>query len=88
MNLPTMRNPRRTQRDLPTTDQSLTDSNRKEEIRFPNIVVIEEIYHVSLEVIGIECPAAKWNGDPKLMLFITLAVQGNESQVVGVGELQ
>jgi hypothetical protein len=41
--------------------------------------VIEEIYDIGLKVVGVKSPAAKWDGDSELMLFIALAVQRNES---------
>ena len=88
MNLAPVGNERRTQREFPTPDQCLRNSDGKEEIGFPDIVVIEVIHHVGLEVVGIERPSTKGDGNSKLMLFIPLAVQRYESQIVGVDEFQ
>src|ERR1700722_5056900 len=88
MNLGPMRDARRTQCEFPTTNHGLADGDRKEQIRLPNIVVVEEIHHVGPEIVGVESPTAIRNGDAKLMFFIAFAVQGDKSQIAGLSKIE
>ena len=88
MKLAAMRDARRAQRELPAANHGLVDRDGEEEIRFADVVVVEEIYDVGAEGVGVEHPSAIRDGDAELMLFVALAVQRNESQIVGVGKLQ
>ena len=66
INLATIAEARRSQGQLPPVDPRALNRDRKENVGVIQIVVIEEI--VCEEIVGIECPPAKRNGDPKLYL--------------------
>ena len=88
MNLAAMGDARRAQRGFPSADHGLANGDGKKEIGFADIVVVEEIHDVGAEVIGVEDPSAKGDGHAELMLFVALAVERNESQIVGIGKMQ
>ena len=79
MDLAVMRDARRTQSELPTTNYSFGDGDGKKQIRFANIIVIEKIRHVRSEVIGVQGPATVRDGNSELMFFVALAMQRDES---------
>src|SRR5215469_916659 len=82
MKLTTMCNPGRTQGYFPTTYQGLAYRDRKEEIRFADVIVVKEIDCPGAEVIGINDPRPERYRDPELVFFIKLPMKRNESQIV------
>ncbi len=50
--------------------------------------MVEEIYDIGAEGVGVENPSAIGDGHAELMFLVALAVEGNEPEVVRVGELQ
>lgn len=48
--------------------------------------MVEKIYHVRAEVIGVNNPSVEGDGDAELMLFVAFSVKRNESQIVRIGE--
>ena len=83
-----MSDARRAQSCLPSADDGLGDGDGKEKVGLANVVVIEEIGSVGAEVVGVEDPPAKWDGDSELMFFVSLAVEFDKSEIVGGGKLQ
>ena len=65
----------------------MANRDRKEKIGFADVVVVEEIYDVGAEVVSVENPAMEGDGYAELMFFIALAVELDESEVVGVCKL-
>src|SRR5215469_6006230 len=88
MKLTTMCNPGRTQGCFPTTDQGLAYRDRKEEIRFSDVVVVKEIDCSGAEVIGINNPSPERYRDTELVFFIEFAMERNEPQIVSLRKLQ
>ena len=88
MNLRALCNSRGTQSGFPASNGGASDGDRKEQIRLTNVVVIEEICDGGAEGISVEGPPAVRDGNAKLVLFVALAVQGNESRIVGPGKLK
>src|SRR5579872_8822 len=88
MKLATVGDAGRAQRDLPSADSRILNGEREKEIGLADVVVIEKIGCVGAEGVGIENPSAPGNVDAELRFFVTLAVERDESEVVGIGELQ
>ena len=88
MNLSAMGDARRAQSKFPAPDHGLGDGDGEEEVGFSDAVVIEEIGDVGSEVVSVESPSAKGDGDPELMFFVAFAVERDESADFGVAEIE
>ena len=78
----------RTQRELPPVDAGALNRDRKENVGIVQIIVIEEVIRSSQKIVGVDSPASKRNGDAKLVFFVSLAMERDESQVLVGNELQ
>ena len=88
INLCAIADARRAQRKLPAVDARALYSDGEKQVGIVEIIVIEKIFGASEKIAGVQRPAVEWNGDAKLVLFIALAVERNERQVLIVGGLQ
>src|SRR5215469_3340854 len=88
MKLTTMCNPGRTQGYFPAPYQGLAYRDRKEEIRFADVIVVKEIDCPGAEVVGINNPSPERYRDTELVFFIEFSMERNESQIVSLRKLQ
>src|SRR5215469_7432147 len=88
MNLTTMCNAGRTQGYFPAPYHGFAYRDRKEEIRFTDVVVVKEIDSPGAEVVGINDPPPERYSDTELVFFIELAMERNEPQIVSLRKLQ
>ena len=79
---------RRAQREFPPVDSSPLNRDGKEHVGVVQIVVIEEVPSTIQEVVGVECPAMKRNGDAELVFFVPLTMKRDESEALVGDELQ
>ena len=82
MKLASITQARRPQGKFPGLNQRFVPDERPEEIGLADIAVIEPIPRVSLKCIGVERPATEGNRHANLPLFIPLAVNGSEIEVL------
>src|SRR5487761_1584316 len=80
MNLPSIPQARRANREFPRANQCPLPCDGKEDAGLPHVAVIEEILRPRLERVCIDRPALHRNRDTKLTLFVALAAQWNEPQ--------
>src|ERR1700730_15476074 len=78
----------RTQRELPPVDPRSLNGDGKENVGVIQILVIEEIVCSRQKIVGVESPASKRNGDAKLVFFVPLAMERDESEVLVGYDLQ
>ena len=72
--LGTVAETRRAKREFPSVNARALNGKRKKEIGVVEIVVIEEVFRASEEIIGVKSPAAERDGEAELVLFVALAV--------------
>jgi hypothetical protein len=80
-------NVRRAQRELPPVDAGALDRDGKENVGIIQIVVIEEVIRTRQKIVSVESPTSKRKGDAKLVFFVTLTVERDESQVLAADDL-
>ncbi len=71
------------------SNSGLVDGDRDKDIRFADVIVVEEISSARFEIVNIERPAANGNGHAELVLFVALSMErskGEAAQTVDFGE--
>ena len=74
VDLRSIANVRRAQREFPAVDAGALDRDGKENVGIIQIVVIEKVIRTRQKIVGVESPTAKRNGDAKLMFFVPFTV--------------
>ena len=87
MNLRPVREPGRTQRDLPAANSRFVDRQWEEQVGFSDHVVIEEVGGASVERVRVERPSAEGDGDAELMFFIPFAGEGCKATVAAITKI-
>ena len=78
----TMEQARRSQRRFRSPDAGGAYGERKENIRIPDDVVVEKVSRMRVELIDIQRPSAEGDRHTKLIFFIALAMQRNDSKTL------
>ena len=79
---------RGSQCEFPALNQGGIPGDWPEEVRFADVVVVQPILRPRLKCVGVEGPAAQWNGEAKLTLFIALSVQWSECETLAVRQFR
>ena len=79
---------RRPRRHLERSNPRSFNGQRKKDVRVAERVVIEEVLRRSVEVVGGDSPTLDRNSRAELILFVTLAAQGNEIDTLGQRKLR
>src|SRR5258708_5596104 len=79
---------RRTRRQLKSPYPRALNSQRKEDARITERVVIEEVLRSGMEVAAVDVPTLDRKGRAELIFFIALAVQWHESDPLSQRELE
>src|ERR1700680_2636260 len=80
VDLSSIANARRAQREFPPVDAGALDGDGKENVGVVQIVVIEEVIRTGQKIVSVDGPTAKRNGDAKLVFFVALTAERDESQ--------
>ena len=86
--LATLEEPGRMQRQFPAADERGVYGDGKEDVGVSEAIMVEEIFRAGAEGIRVERPILERNRHTKLGLFIALAVERNEGKTLTVDELQ
>ena len=83
-----MEQPRRAHRDLRAADDRAQIGQRDENAGVADDIVIQKIARAGVEIVHIERPSAKRNGQADVVLDIALALQRNEIEALRHRELE
>src|ERR1700723_108602 len=84
MRLAPVPKPRGAKGQLGSANARIRQSDRDENVRLADIVVVEKIYAASFEIVAVQQPAANGDRDSQLMFFTAFAMKGLKgSRVAG-----
>ena len=79
---------RRVQREFPCLNQRPGKRQRKEDVGFSDIVVIEEVGSAGLKRVYVQRPAAVRDADAELVFLVSFPVQGRKRQGLAIRKVE